>query len=88
MDICKPTRDEGCGCIGHYAHIFGSKMGIEDSAAVGFYGQRFLAINSREASRLVFIDEWPAKFRKYYKRSKAKAAIARINHFIKTNGAE
>lgn len=46
-----------------------------------------------EGSRLFYVDEWPARFARRYQRAsrnvtRARIASERIDHFIKTEGAE
>lgn len=46
-----------------------------------------------QGERLFYLENWPSKFERRYNQAKtprgrANAAIARIDHFIKTNGAE
>jgi hypothetical protein len=54
---------------------------------------RLLEIDGREAQRLFYVHSWPEKLRNKYHNLKTPAARAnvaarRIDHFIKTNGAE
>lgn len=56
-------------------------------------GAEALGLNESEKSRLFFVSGWPQPFRQNYNRSKSvigkvRAAIARIDHFIKTKGVE
>lgn len=54
---------------------------------------RALKIDDRQENLLFFVGWWPRKFQVAYNSAKtplarAKAGVARINHFIKTKGAE
>ena len=64
-------------------------------------GAKLLGLTKADAARLFFVEDvwfdetphWPARFRNRYKgaktpRGKAKVTSDRIDHFIKTNGAE
>jgi hypothetical protein len=56
-------------------------------------GSRALALNEEQADRLFLHDEWPSKFYQGYEGAKsakkrAQVAAERIEHFIKTGGAE
>lgn len=46
-----------------------------------------LELDGRQADRLFYFDEWPAKFQRKPSHD-AKQAVARISWFIKTGGAE
>lgn len=52
---------------------------------------RLLGLNRKQCQRLFFLTEWPCKFQFSDWRcaeTRAELAIARIDHFIKTNGKE
>lgn len=85
-----------CGtaaCIGGWACIL---SGITDRDVLEDAGQaaaHFLAINDEKADRLFAVRSWPNAFRKKYRSAKkvttrVRIAVARIEHFIKTKGAE
>lgn len=55
-------------------------------------GASALGITTEQARRLFYVDQWPEHFRKGYgrlaKQKKAERVAERIEHFIKTRGAE
>jgi hypothetical protein len=89
-----------CGtmaCIGGWAQILGSKR--KPRAVSRVNAMRLLGIDRAQAWRLfdsiagVPEDMWPRKFSAAYVKAKtdlgrARAAVRRIDHFIKTRGAE
>lgn len=84
MNVCRPASNpkSKCGCIAHYAEIIGG-----DKVAT-WVGQGPLEISDEEARRLIHLLEWPEQFQSAYRRNRAKATIARIEHFIATKGVE
>lgn len=90
----------GCGtagCIGGWAiHIHKQCKKLVDAKKCFYQGSipaTLLSLNDGEADRLFVDDFWPIRFRLRYQNGKtpltrAKAAAARIDHFIKTKGAE
>lgn len=95
---------ETCGtiaCIGGWAFLLGG--GVRTPSVNELSDARdFLGINREQGdrlfeyvttSRLESSMAWPAKFIRQYlaaktPRGRANAAVRRIDHFIKTNGAE
>jgi len=52
-------------------------------------GRTALKLRSGQAERLFFLNAWPSKFQELYIiGDSVKAAVKRINHFIKTGGRE
>lgn len=87
-----------CGttaCIAGWSMILSGKYKLtekgfpyDDSAAT-----ELLGIDGYQANRLFYVGEWPKKFRDRHDtaktpRGRSSAAVARIESFIKTNGAE
>lgn len=85
MQKCTPGTDPGCGCIVHFAQVFG---GLRFSSKSAVVGAGALRCSNDAMFRLAFLIEWPEKFQALYKHNRAKAGIARIDHFIKTGGRE
>ena len=53
--------------------------------------QELLGLEYAQSDRLFFVDYWPGKFaynKAKTKKAKAEIAAKRIEHFIKTGGAE
>ena len=81
-----------CGtaaCIAGWATI----LGKGDTDMPNSEGERLLDIDAYEAGRLFYVDSWPKQFEKPYMEAmtpakRARIAVARIEHFIKTKGAE
>lgn len=84
MEICQPWSRPECGCIAHRAVII-SKATANNA---GYVGQTALELDSLPMRNLIFLHNWPDKFRNMYYKTPAKAGIARIDHFIKTKGRE
>lgn len=88
MQTCDPESEPlpKCGCIAHFAHIFGGK----EHDGGFWYGQKALGLSKADdaGERLFFLDRWPKRFREAYQRDRAEATIARISRFIATKGAE
>jgi hypothetical protein len=82
-------REVPCGtafCIAGWARAL--DPGITDDAC--YYGQRLLDLTSNEARRLVVMSFWPDQFKgpDDFSEEASARAIARIEHFIKTEGRE
>lgn len=81
---CGTTR-----CIAGWANILSSKKAMY---ATEWSGAEQLDLTATQASLLFFKKDWPKQFRLIFPKEEAKAnatiAIARIRHFIKTEGAE
>jgi len=83
-----------CGtaaCIAGWTCIL-SKHQISDNQSTGELATNLLDINELQASRLFGPHAWPSKYQAGIKdngtKKTAKIAAARIEHFIKTKGAE
>ena len=60
---------------------------------VSHEASKAFGLHDRQADCLFSVSRWPERFRKQYKKrvsplAKAKVAVARIEHFIKTEGRE
>lgn len=89
MDECNPEhKPDGCGCIAHYAEVFAPATRKSTSTDMGYYGQPAIELTDDQSRRLFLFERWPERFRLDYRRNRAKATIARIDHFIATKGAE
>jgi|GEM_PF-6633598 hypothetical protein len=83
-----------CGtaaCINGWGHILVNKEFRTEGAFIS--GAELFDISVPQAERLFRVIDWPEKFRNRFRRGKtpaarAKVAVARIEHFIKTKGAE
>jgi len=90
----RPTNESPCGtqaCIGGWTCILGQKLSIpliakEDKSVLRkinrSIARKLLGLTPKEAQRLFFL--WPGQFNPYDQSD----AVARIDHFIKTKGAE
>lgn len=92
----------GCGtaaCIGGWAqHLSFGKSTLAETKLKTFYeiapdAYKLLKLSSDTGQRLFVQGEWPTPFRTDYIKAKtplqrAKAAAARIDHFIATKGRE
>ena len=63
------------------------------STSIGFAAAKALGLNEDQTNRLYYTSGWPMKFEEAYEEAetplqRAKAGVARIEHFIKTKGAE
>lgn len=82
--------DRDCGT----SHCIAGWAGVLLDKDIGNGNFRRVARCSEKAeSRLLFDENWPEPFRSRYqkakqRRTRAKVAAARIEHFIATNGAE
>lgn len=93
----------GCGtagCIGGWGlHLAGKRKTLRGSQSSGGSGstwsraQRLFGLDDIQASLLFQLESWPTSFFYRYEHAKtplvrARAAADRIDHFIKTKGAE
>lgn len=94
IDHIKGVTIPNCGtaaCIAGWALCLSQKI---NPIALRFKGgnQRIiLGLEDNEIVRLQWFSEWPSKFQKHTKEGTpafARQAVARIEHFIKTKGAE
>jgi hypothetical protein len=99
FDMTYVTNREDCGtvcCIAGWTCVL---VGVPENRASMDVAQEILDLNTAQASRLFTTSEhewrerWPKRFdRAYYRandaKQKARIAARRIDHFIKTNGAE
>jgi len=92
----RPKSFPVCGttaCIAGWAVVLKATTGtsVTNKLLLNAYidGQKALELDSAQADRLFYLQDWPSQF-KYggSQRNKAKVTAARIEHFIKTKGAE
>jgi hypothetical protein len=103
LDLPNSPEAGGCGtaaCIaGWTCHIaLGQSRTLDDAARhleaiVGQEAARVLDITADERQRLFVANHWPASYYNRYDNAltpeeQAAAAVARIKHFIKTEGRE
>lgn len=96
----KPSHCGTAACIAGWAiHLEAGRDKLSETDAnrdLGAWdeGKQLLDIGERQAWRLFIADHWPDKYKHKYDnarataKSRAKAAAARITHFIKTKGRE
>lgn len=92
-ETCFPNSSCGTkACIGGWVQHFtksadwGTRLGLDEA-------QLWRLCSGTEPKGFVFGHKWPLKFLDAYKNAKtpagrARVAVRRIDHFIKTNGAE
>jgi len=93
---CQTHEFAKCGtaaCIGGWALLFHGKRATDRADSTQRRAGKLIGIDKDQSERLFFVESWPDKFCGRYKnaktpRGKASAAVARIEHFIKTKGAE
>lgn len=99
MDVLK---DPPCGtacCIAGAVYVIANKLQLDpekeypSSAEVNYFAISALGLGKVEADRLFLTPWWPEELYKKYDSARtplqrAKVGVARIEHFIKTNGAE
>lgn len=83
--LSNPCRTTGC--IGGWACILRHEVVDVDKA------RRLLKLDYVEADTLFYLGNWPTKYSIGYRNAKSlrgiiKVTVNRINHFIKTKGAE
>lgn len=98
MSIFADTGNTGdnappCGTIGCIAGWASILTGTSAADADDLTGRAALKLTLLEARRLFWTDGWPDDFSRRYWTAKtckgrASTAVARIEHFIKTKGAE
>lgn len=96
-------KEPPCGtacCIAGATYLIAKKItpcgeiaGTAEAYEVSLAATKALIIDSDQESRLYLTSGWPKRFQKAYHKAKtplarAKAGVARIEHFIKTKGAE
>jgi hypothetical protein len=79
-------------CIGGWGVLLTAKRKVRTNDLFA-RAKRVFGLNQNQASILFGVYDWPGKFQNRFLNSKkpetrAKIAAARIEHFIKTNGAE
>lgn len=89
-----PWKIPNCGtaaCIGGWAVALHNKVTPENARKCRrLEPQEILELDYDQAGRLFYKQHWPDKFLENLKSptASAKQAVARIDHFIKTKGAE
>lgn len=91
-----PSYDCGTtACIAGWACKISGVDVSEASHKSMFEGQRLIGLSSEERGRLFCENWWPEQFRLQFGpehpagcKARAKAAVARIDHFIATDGKE
>jgi hypothetical protein len=81
------AKQVACGtthCIAGWAQVLAPDRDCTVPARAD--GQRVLGLSNEQANRLFFGEYWPKGYGGY--RTNAAKAAARIEHFIRTNGAE
>lgn len=78
-DLCGTTH-----CIAGWAQVLSPE---HQSSTALLDGQKALGLDFVQADRLFYASRWPIRFWKGFQPS-VENAIARIDHFIETGGAE